>query len=581
LPEVVEILQQAARGLNAAHKLGIIHRDLKPDNLFLTRGDDGELVVKVVDFGIAKLLESSTHTLTGMVLGTPAYMSYEQASGMRSDELDARSDIYSLGVVVYEMLTGRVPFDSDTPLGYARKHLMEQPPPLRAAAPRLGVPPAVERAVMKSLVKDREQRYASVLDFARELTIAAQPSLPTEAHVPIPSFPTPPPAARQPAAPLALPAEVPAKAPLGAQFPPPARPQRIVKTPWVQPQATKPVAAAILPPAAPQLPQFRTAPKPLRKVIAVTLLGLALLITILVVWNFRRPAPEPPAKENPNPGGSNVGNVSSSSKVGESKAPEVHPPTDSAATIKQLEEMAAQNPRDAGVLLKLANFLYDQKHYSEAVKWYQSELELDPNNVDARTDLGSAYFYMGRPRDCLREYNKALEINPQHESTLLNTIVVNLEGTHDLDGAQRAWDRLNEVNPNHPALAGLKQKINAARASGNVPPPVASPPPPPPQPQTPQRIQVSGQVASARLIFQPHPEYPPLAKMARIQGVVRMDAVIGKDGTIQDLKVISGHPLLVRAALDAVQRWRYQPTLLNGEPVEVATEIDVNFTLAE
>ncbi|MGA2264782.1 MAG: serine/threonine-protein kinase, partial [Acidobacteriota bacterium] len=110
LDETVEIVQQVARGLNAAHKQGIIHRDLKPDNIFLTRSDEGELLVKVVDFGIAKLREAATHTQARTVLGTPAYMSYEQASGMRSDELDARSDIYSLGVVVYEMLTGRVPF---------------------------------------------------------------------------------------------------------------------------------------------------------------------------------------------------------------------------------------------------------------------------------------------------------------------------------------------------------------------------------------------------------------------------------------------------------------------------------------
>jgi serine/threonine-protein kinase len=76
VPEVAEILQEAARGLNAAHKLGIIHRDLKPDNIFLTRGDEGETIVKVVDFGIAKLRESGAHTQTGMVLGTPAYMSF-------------------------------------------------------------------------------------------------------------------------------------------------------------------------------------------------------------------------------------------------------------------------------------------------------------------------------------------------------------------------------------------------------------------------------------------------------------------------------------------------------------------------
>jgi periplasmic protein TonB len=107
------------------------------------------------------------------------------------------------------------------------------------------------------------------------------------------------------------------------------------------------------------------------------------------------------------------------------------------------------------------------------------------------------------------------------------------------------------------------------------------PPPPPPKPHVTQRIRVGGQVEAARTIFAPKPEYPPLAKMARIQGEVRLDAVISKDGTIENLKVISGHPLLVQAAMAAVQRWRYQPTLLNGEAVEVATEIDVNFTLAE
>jgi protein TonB len=109
----------------------------------------------------------------------------------------------------------------------------------------------------------------------------------------------------------------------------------------------------------------------------------------------------------------------------------------------------------------------------------------------------------------------------------------------------------------------------------------AAPPPPPPKATTPKRIRVGGQVEAARLIFQPKPEYPPLAKMARIQGTVKLEAIISKDGTIQDLKVLSGHPLLVKSALEAVQRWRYQPTLLNGEPVEVVTEIDVNFTLAE
>jgi protein TonB len=109
---------------------------------------------------------------------------------------------------------------------------------------------------------------------------------------------------------------------------------------------------------------------------------------------------------------------------------------------------------------------------------------------------------------------------------------------------------------------------------GNTPPP-----PPPPKPATPKRIRVGGQVEAAKVVFGPQPEYPQIAKMARVQGVVRLAAVISENGTIQDLRLISGPPLLVKAAMDAVSRWRYQPTLLNGDPVQVETEIDVNFTL--
>ena len=107
----------------------------------------------------------------------------------------------------------------------------------------------------------------------------------------------------------------------------------------------------------------------------------------------------------------------------------------------------------------------------------------------------------------------------------------------------------------------------------------AAPPPPPPPPPPPERVRVGGQVAAAKLISQPRPNYPPLARQARIQGTVRLEAVISKEGVIENLEVISGHPLLIQAALDAVRRWRYQPTLLNGVPVEVITTIDVNFTL--
>lgn len=102
---------------------------------------------------------------------------------------------------------------------------------------------------------------------------------------------------------------------------------------------------------------------------------------------------------------------------------------------------------------------------------------------------------------------------------------------------------------------------------------------PPPASSTPKRINVGGGVQAAKVIFKPSPQYPPLARNAHIQGIVRLRAVVGTDGTISDLKLIQGHPLLVPEAMKAVSRWRYRPTLLNGEPVEVVTEIDVNFHL--
>lgn len=168
LDVTAEILQQAARGLNAAHKLGIIHRDLKPDNMFVTHDEEGQPLVKILDFGIAKMRESTTHTMTGLALGTPAYMSVEQAAGVRSEEMDGRSDVYSLAIVGYEMIAGCVPFQASSPFEYARKHLTESPPPINFVRPDLNVSIRAEQVLGKALSKAREDRYATVLDFAQE-----------------------------------------------------------------------------------------------------------------------------------------------------------------------------------------------------------------------------------------------------------------------------------------------------------------------------------------------------------------------------------------------------------------------------
>ena len=185
-------------------------------------------------------------------------------------------------------------------------------------------------------------------------------------------------------------------------------------------------------------------------------------------WNGRQKTAQvaAPSPEMPPPGSAT--SAPAGGAMPPQGLPEGHPPIDTAAVVKQLETLAAQNPKDVATRLKLADFLYDQKQYSSAIEWYQRVLELDPKDVNARTDLGTAYFYTGRPKDALREYDKVLADDPKHEATILNTIVVNLEGLHDLAAAQKTWDRLNKLNPTHPALAGLKQKIDDARAAGGT-----------------------------------------------------------------------------------------------------------------
>jgi serine/threonine protein kinase len=169
----LRIAAQVVSALAAAHKLGIIHRDIKPDNIHLIRLPDGSDFVKVLDFGIAKFtqgLASSALTGSGLVVGTPQYVSPEQAMGKQGGDLDGRSDLYTLGIVLYEMVTGRVPFDSDTPVGLLVHHLHTTPVPPDQLRPDLGIPPSVSELLMKALQKHPEQRFRNADEMLNTIT---------------------------------------------------------------------------------------------------------------------------------------------------------------------------------------------------------------------------------------------------------------------------------------------------------------------------------------------------------------------------------------------------------------------------
>jgi len=172
----IEIVRQICCALDVAHGEGVVHRDLKPGNVIIQRDGERELeLARVLDFGLAKVLRGdASQSLTAltqqnMVFGTPEYMAPEAARG---DEVDARSDIYAAGVILYELLTGRVPFDGRNPIAVMTAHLTDTALPPSSRAPDKGVPPALDAVVMHALAKKPEDRYPSASALATALGTA-------------------------------------------------------------------------------------------------------------------------------------------------------------------------------------------------------------------------------------------------------------------------------------------------------------------------------------------------------------------------------------------------------------------------
>ncbi|HEY5958373.1 MAG TPA: protein kinase, partial [Polyangiaceae bacterium] len=279
---VIHIMRQICGALDEAHQQGIIHRDLKPDNIILTNRAGETDFVKVLDFGIAARTESADAqkeqklTQQGMVLGTPPYMSPEQFTGK---PLDARSDVYSLGVMAYEMLTGKLPFDAETPWEWATQHMTAAPKAFETVAPTAHIPEGLRHAILKALNKERTQRQDSARQFFDELsggarmTVEAKPvSAPAVGYQPTAAMPA-----------TASPVNVGANAAPGyertALQPQMQSPPGHAGAPVTGPAVVSPVIAAV--PAAPQRGGSGGSNKGL--ILGLGGVGLTLVVAIVIV----------------------------------------------------------------------------------------------------------------------------------------------------------------------------------------------------------------------------------------------------------------------------------------------------------
>jgi len=258
-PRAIRIAAEVAQALGAAHKLGFVHRDIKPGNIVLATSDKEQEVAKVLDFGIAKLRQAagdatqSGVTMTGMVVGTPLYMSPEQFMGKKAgEEIDGRTDLYSLGVVLYQMVTARLPFEGETLYSIMMQHIQGNVRPPDELVPERNIPASLSRLILKSIDKSREARFQNAEEFIAALDeiageMAGGPMLETPIQVRTEESPLPPrpsqasqtPVSPQLARPTPVPTPVPASAP-------------VVTGP---PNVAPPIASVNKPPAAPPLPK--------------------------------------------------------------------------------------------------------------------------------------------------------------------------------------------------------------------------------------------------------------------------------------------------------------------------------------
>lgn len=377
---VLELIRPVTAGLAYAHAQGILHRDLKPSNIMIA--NDGH--VYLTDFGLARIAQASESTLSqDMLIGTPQYISPEQARGVPATE---QSDIYSLGVVLFEMLTGRVPFSADTPYAVIHDHIFTPLPLPTTINPNLS--PEIERVLLKALAKDANARYASPVELLNALEQAAQPSAP----VPAPSV-------------------TPSASPTAASAPAPAQPKRgIHRVAWavigVLALLVLMCSAVVVIqrlPAFQQAESVRVAREKVNTNPQDPVAHLQLAEALAQQKNFDAALAEydQAIKLNPKAVAPYLRAGNLADKIGNPER-----------AIKYYRAGLEALPNDESLTFKLADVYLEQKQYDDARLLIENLLRTDAGNAQALWRLGEIERAQGKLADALRDYTRAVAIDP-------------------------------------------------------------------------------------------------------------------------------------------------------------------------
>ena len=420
LGQVVAILRPVCEALEYAHGQGVLHRDVKPSNVLLSQGGK----IYVTDFGLAKMVHSGDSTIShDRMIGTPHYISPEQAKG---ESLDYRTDLYSLGVILFEMVTGRVPYTADTPFAVVHDHIFSPLPLPSLLNP--DVPPAVEQVVLKALAKAPGDRYQGAGDLLRalvrvtdELRVEVPP--PVESGVrPVPAVPAPTAVSVSPAAedagisPVLTPLPAAADSDAVAAVPEPAADSGAV-TPI--PAAEQATGAA---------PVKRQGVSPW--VFGIGGLVLGAILVVLAFFLLIRPAilrraaqtgptsPVPPVEGVPPdmevfPVRTEEGYV----------RPGALPPEVAEERLELVEGAIEQDPENAWLLFERGNILYQVGRFDEAAEAYREAIARGSDMGGVHYNLGAVLLHLDRPHEALVEFEVVLDMYPDEvdPAVLYNT----------------------------------------------------------------------------------------------------------------------------------------------------------------